>query len=184
VRWRRTKRSVLFLNNNYYHFYYLAQALRRRGWDAVTVSVEDPEGPNAIYYHGEDVNLFSPDRREYRKKIERFFREATRRFDLLNVYDRLSFFPENAGSSEPWDIIEWRRRGRKIAYTVSGCKDAVAQSSVALWSTAGEAGPVCNKCVWQLRPDVCSDELNLTLGRKLDRYCDVIFTEGDRKSVV
>lgn len=32
------KRSVVFLHNSYYHFYYLAQALRRRGWDAVTVT--------------------------------------------------------------------------------------------------------------------------------------------------
>lgn len=52
-------RNVVFLHNSYYHFYYLAQALRRRGWDALTVSLEDPNGPHANYYHGEDVNLFS-----------------------------------------------------------------------------------------------------------------------------
>ena len=53
------RRSVVFLHNSYYHFYYLARALRKRGWDAVTVSLEDPTGPNALYYHGEDLNLFS-----------------------------------------------------------------------------------------------------------------------------
>src|SRR5215467_7308132 len=53
------KRNVLFLHNSYYHFYYLARALRRRGWDAIVVSLEDLNGPNARYYHAEDVNLFA-----------------------------------------------------------------------------------------------------------------------------
>src|SRR5438105_4953404 len=57
---QETRRSVVFLNNSYYHFYYLAQALRRRGWDAVTVSLEAPDGPQSYFYHGEDVNLYSP----------------------------------------------------------------------------------------------------------------------------
>ncbi len=73
---RGDKRSVLFLRNSYYHFYYLAQALRRRGWDAVSVSFEDPNGPNANYYHGEDVNLFSSDPGKLHRNIEGFFAEA------------------------------------------------------------------------------------------------------------
>jgi hypothetical protein len=36
------KRSVLFLHQSYYHYYYLAKALRKRGWDAIAVSVENP----------------------------------------------------------------------------------------------------------------------------------------------
>ena len=63
-------RSVLFLRNSYYHFYYLAEALRRRGWDALTVSTDDPEGPHANYYHGEDVNLWDADPKRFRTNIE------------------------------------------------------------------------------------------------------------------
>src|SRR2546430_10520783 len=81
---RGNKRNVLFLHNSYYHFYYLAQALRRRGWDAVTVSLEDPNGPHANYYHGEDLNLFSPDLVQFHLKIEEFFAEAIERFSLLH----------------------------------------------------------------------------------------------------
>ena len=33
---RRGSRSVLFLHHSYYNFFYLAAALRRRGWDAVS----------------------------------------------------------------------------------------------------------------------------------------------------
>ena len=108
-------RSVLFLHNSYYHFYYLAKALRRRGWDALTVSLEDPNGPNANYYHGEDVNLFSPDPLQFYKNIEEFFAEAIERFRFLHFAGDgvMSFFPENWGKDEPWDIIKWRRRGHK-----------------------------------------------------------------------
>ncbi len=173
------RRSVVFLHNSYYHFYYLAQALRRRGWDALTVSLEDPNGPNANYYHGEDVNLFSPDPVRFHSNIERFFAEAIERFSLLHFAgdSMMSFFPENWASDEPWDMVEWRRRGLKIAYTISGCNSGVAQSSVMRWS-ASDGAIVCDKCVWQLRPDICNDAKNLAWGRKVDTYCDVIFTEG------
>lgn len=172
-------RSVAFLHNSYYHFYYLAQALRRRGWDALTVSLEDPNGPHAKYYHGEDVNLFSPDPLQLHKNIEEFFAQAIERFRFLHFAGEgvMSFFPENWEKSEPWDIIQWRNRGNKIGYTISGCNDGVAQSSVTRWSaTGGEV--VCDKCPWQLRPDICNDAKSLAWGEKLDKYCDVIFTEG------
>jgi hypothetical protein len=176
---RGDRRSVLFLRNSYYHFYYLAQALRRRGWDAVSVSFEDPNGPNANYYHGEDVNLFSSDRGKLHRNIEGLFAEAVERFDLLHFAGDglLSFFPENWESESPADIVRWRARGRKIAYSISGCNSGVAQSSVARWSALG-GSVVCDKCVWQLRPDICNDQKNLAWGRKVDRYCDVTFTEG------
>ncbi len=175
-------RSVLFLRNSYYHFYYLAEALRRRGWDALTVSTEDPDGPHAKYYHGEDVNLWDPDPKRFRRNIEEFYWGALDRFALLHLAGDglLTFFPispEYSEAEEPWDIVEWRRYGHKIAYTISGCNSGVAQSTVARWSALG-GSVVCEKCPWELRPDVCNDVKNLAWGRKVDRYCDVIFTEG------
>jgi len=175
-------RSVLFLRNSYYHFYYLAEALRRRGWDALTVSTDDPEGPHANYYHGEDVNLWDADPKRFRKNIEDCYWDALERFALLHFAGDglLTFFPispEDWEAEEPWDIVEWRRSGRKIAYTISGCNSGVAQSTVARWSALG-GSVVCDKCPWQLTPTVCNDAKNLAWGRKVDRYCDVIFTEG------
>jgi glycosyltransferase involved in cell wall biosynthesis len=175
------ERSVLFLHNSYYHFYYLAEALRRRGWDAVSVSYEDPiNGPNVNYYHGEDINLFSPDPVKFRHNIEEFFEEAKRRFSLLHFAGDglMSFFPENWwGKEHPEDIIEWRRLGKKVAYTISGCNSAVAQSTVAEWSVMDEGTIVCDTCIWQNRPDVCNDSRNLAWGKKVDTYCDLIFGE-------
>ena len=59
---QQTKRSVVFLHDGYYHSYYLARALRKRGWDAVSVGMKDPiNHRDAIYSHGVDLGLFSPD---------------------------------------------------------------------------------------------------------------------------
>lgn len=177
---RRKKHRVVFLHNSYYHFFYLAKALRERGWDAVTVSLEPPDGPNANYYHGEDINLFSPDEKRFRENIEQFYRHALRRFDLLHFAGdgHMSFFPDQFPVDDPWDIVLWKSLGKKVAYTISGCNSGVAQSTVAAWSDLDSGMVVCDKCVWQLQPEVCNDEKNLAWGRKIERYCDLIFSEA------
>lgn len=145
----------------------------------MTVSLEDPLGPHAAYYHGEDINLFSKEPKRFHRNIECFFAEAIERFSMLHFAGdgHMSFFPENWEVAEPWDIIEWRRRGHKIGYSISGCNSGVAQSSFGRWSALGGSA-LCDKCPWQLRPDICNDEKNLAWGRKVDQYCDAIFTEG------
>lgn len=172
-------RSVLFLHNAYYNFLHLAAALRRRGWDAVSVSIEDPSGPSASFYHGEDVNLFDADPELYRRKIEDFYATVAERFRMVHFYGRghMSFFPAFFDNSEHYDVLpadfmNLRQRGVKIGYTVCGCLDGVAQSSVHRWSGA------CDKCVWQHEPAVCSDRRNLAWGHKVQSYCDLIATEG------
>jgi len=175
------RRNVLFLHNSYYHFYYLAKALRKRGWDAITVSYEDPiNGINANYYHGEDINLYDPDPVKFRTNIESFFEEAKSRFQFLNFAgdSLMSFFPEKfTYEAYPEDIIEWRNLGKKVAYTISGCNSATAKSSVAKWSALDNGKVFCDTCVWQERPDICHDEKNLRWGKKVNDYCDLIFAE-------
>jgi glycosyltransferase involved in cell wall biosynthesis len=89
----------------------------------------------------------------------------------------MSFFPAFFDNSEhydvlPADFLNLRHRGVKIGYTVCGCLDGVAQSSVQRWSGA------CDKCVWQHDAAVCSDRRNLAWGHKVQSYCDLIATEG------
>ncbi len=175
------ERSVVFLHNSYYHFYYLAKALRKRGWDAISVSYEDPiNGANVNYYHGEDINLFSPNPEELHENIEDFFDQAKERFALMHFAGDglLSFFPENYVKEHPEDIIEWRSLGKKVAYTVSGCNSGVAQSTVMQWSAMDDGKIVCDTCMWQNIPDVCNDKKNLDWGIKVDKYCDLIFGEA------
>jgi glycosyltransferase involved in cell wall biosynthesis len=176
---RERRRSVVFLHNSYYNFLYLAAALRRRGWDAVSVSLEDPQGPHARFYHGEDVNLFDPDRERFRRNLAAFFKEVETRFQMVHFYGRghMSFFPEMFDDTAdygviPEDFLHLRRRGIKIGYSVCGCLDGVAQSSVTGWSGA------CHRCVWQHQPTVCADLRNLAWGHKVQMTCDLVATEG------
>jgi len=175
------QRSVVFLHHDYYHFYYLAQALRRRGWDAISVSLEGPDSPNARYYHGEDLNLYDPDPAAFARKAAAFAAEVRRRFRMVHFYGKgqMSFFPATYDHDEtysdlPADFIDLRRHGIKIGYTVCGCLDGIAQSSFHRWS-----GGACDKCVWQNNPQICSDRRNLAWGHKVAMFCDLVATEGD-----
>jgi glycosyltransferase involved in cell wall biosynthesis len=174
-----SRRSVLFIHHAYYNFYYLARALRARGWDAVSASIEPPDGPHAAFYHGEDVNLYDPDPRRYASSIADFFQDVPRRFRMVHFYGRghMSFFPERFDRHPdydvvPTDFIQLREQGVRIGYTVCGCLDGVTQTSVNRWS-----GGACDKCVWQDNPTICSDRGNLAWGHKLKLFCDLIATE-------
>lgn len=174
------RRSVVFLGNCYYNFFYLARALRRRGWDALSVSIEDPKGPHNQFYHGDDVNLFHADPGRYRQNISEFFSEVERRFAMVHFYGRgnMSFFPDFFDTTMkfdavPADFFRLKQRGIKIGYSISGCLDGVAQSTVRRWT-----GGACDRCVWQTNRDICDDLGNLGWGHKVNMMCDLIATEG------
>jgi hypothetical protein len=173
-------RSVLFLHNSYYHHLYLAQALRRRGWDALSVSLERPESPNRLFYHGEDLSLWDADPGRLKDRLNRFFDTIEERFALVHFYGMglLGLFPvnwENAVAPEtmPWDLLELRRRGVRFSYSPSGCLDGVSQTAFRNYTG------VCRKCVWELRPDICCDARNLVWARKLELTCDMVAIDLD-----
>jgi glycosyltransferase involved in cell wall biosynthesis len=177
----RRRRSVVFLHHCYYNFYYLAKALRKRGWDALSVIVEPPTNRDLRFAHGEDLNLYDPDPALFRRRLDEFVSLVKRRARMLHFYGRgrMSFFAEHWDSSEqyevyPADFVELRKAGVKIGYSHSGCLDLVSQSSFYRWS-----GGCCDRCVWQDKPDVCSDARNLAWGRKVQKHCDLICTETD-----
>ena len=173
-------RSVVFIRHSYYNFFYLAQALRRRGWDALSVSAEDPKGPNSQFYHGEDLNLFDPDPERLQHNIEALHHEVSRRFRMVHFYGRgcMSFFEKGYDgfphfATVPRDFLALREIGVKFGYSISGCLDGVAQSTVHAWS-----GGACDRCVWQKNAAVCTDPGNLAWGQKVHMFCDLIATEG------
>jgi hypothetical protein len=179
-RQQRRQRSVLFLHNDYYYHLYLAAALRRRGWDALSVSIEGPNSPNRLYYHGEDLCLWEENPDQFRENLTNFFDTIDERFALVHFYGMglLGLFPanwENAARPEtmPWDLLELRRRGVRFSYSPSGCSDGVSQTGF-----RNHTG-VCRKCVWELRPDICSDARNLTWARKIELTCDMVDVDLD-----
>ena len=172
-------RSVLFLQNSYYHFFYLARALRERGWRAVSVSLEDPNGINAQYYHGEDINMHDADPLQHKANIDALFDFAKRHFQLFHFSGagHLGFYPSSYALTEPPEIVEWKSLGKKVAYTINGCKDATSQSEVHRWALSSTGRSLCDNCVWQHRSEVCNDKDNLAWGEKLHRYADLVFSE-------
>lgn len=182
-RWRRRNemppRSVFFYRNSYYHFYYLARALRARGWDAVSVSLDDPKGSFAMHFHGEDMNLYHPREEKMRRTTERFFKLAKTRFQIMHFSGDhcMSFFGDNFDSDNPQDIVEWKALGKTLAYTVSGCNSGITPTSLAKWSQLESTIPVCRKCPWESKPRVCSDERSIRWGEKVKKYCDLVFSE-------
>ncbi len=174
-----TRRSIVFLHNAYYNFLYLAKALRKRGWDAVSVDVYGPHSAYTKYSHGADIELWDEDPERYLAKISEFVAALPSRFRMLHFYGRgnMSFFPARHDYSAdfeeiPWDFFDLKRQGMRIGYTVSGCNDGAAQSAVRAWSGA------CNKCVWRDNPAVCSDRRNLAWGQKVRLLCDLIATDA------
>lgn len=168
-------RSVLFLNQNYYHFYYLAQELRKRGWDALLVNTEDPKSEWSRYYHGEDLNLFSEDPKKNKRNVDRFFREAKKRFELLHFSGdgHFSFYRDRFLQENPKDILKWRLARKKIVYTIAGCNSAVRPTEFAKWGN----NP-CQHCSRLGKPDECTDDRSLNWGNKLKKFCDLVFLEG------
>lgn len=174
-------RSVVFLHPCYYNFFYLARALRDRGWHALSVTVDAPTNPDLRFAHGEDVSLYDPDPAVFRTRVDEFLAHVRREVRMVHFYGRgrMSFRPEHWDVNErydrfPEDFADLRRRGIKIGYSHSGCLDMVSQTTFHRWSRG-----CCDRCVWQDRPDVCSDERNLAWGRKVRRHCDLICSETD-----
>lgn len=176
----KAQRSVIFVNNSYYNFYYLARALRARGWNALSVSLEDPQGPHSGFYHGCDVCLFDADPVVMYRKIADFVLRVEREFRMVHFYGKgtLSFFPsefDKDGSFDnlPFDIIRFKQAGVKIGYSICGCLDGVSQTTMNRWSEG-----CCDRCVWQDNQVVCNDRSNLAWGHKVHMLCDLIATEG------
>jgi hypothetical protein len=175
------RRSVLFTRHCYYNFFYLAKALRARGWDAVSLSTEAVDGPNSWLYHGQDLTIHDPDPARHRALIGEFYRNNADRFGIFHHYGLGAFtlFPDfhdrdSAFGQIPWDMVEAKRRGALLGYSHSGCLDGVSQSSFRNWSP-----DLCENCNWAAVPEVCSDERNLGWGSKLTTLVDLFCTETD-----
>ena len=178
---KNPRRSVLFLHHSYYHFLYLAEALRRRGWDAFFVSILPPDSADQWLFHGEDTNLFSHDTEEFNARLHALHGIMTDRFRMVHFagVGLMSLFPDNFGqtfghdSPIPWDFLALKERGVKIGYTMSGCNDGIKQSVYKKHKNN------CEKCVWELRPDVCSDARNAAWGEALTAVCDLVSVEQE-----
>lgn len=179
-RTKEGQRSVVFLNHSYYHHYYLARALRKRGWNAISIVSEDPSSSSSNFYHGEDVSIWDADSTILRKRCYSLMRYVEENARMLFWHNEncSSIFHEcyqNAGRDRtPWDLIYLKHRGVKLGVSMSGCLTGTGQTEFNEYT-----GGVCDTCVWQDNPEVCSDPKNLAIGEMYENLADLYAIEGD-----
>lgn len=174
-------RSVIFIHHSYYHFYYLAQALRRRGWNAWSLSVEPPDSANQPYYHGEDLNIYHPDPPTQDVVLYQLFDAIRLHFGMvhthadafLSLFDMNKCF-NNFRNGVPYDFMELKALGVKLGLSMSGC---VTGQRASIFNQV--SGGVCNTCVWQGNSQVCSEAAQYLSGRRIETLIDMYALEGD-----
>ncbi|GFO80943.1 MAG: hypothetical protein A49_05700 [Methyloceanibacter sp.] len=175
------QRSAVLLGNCYYNFKFLAQGLRQRGWDAVSVSLEAPDSTDRQFLHGADISLGDSDLVKKEASVREFFDTIPERFGTLMFYGRgcPTFFDGNVelaprSKKLPYDLLELKRHSVLIGYTVNGCVDLALKSSI-----RAVTGGLCGKCPWDFHEEICSDKLNAAWAAKLDLVCDWVALDGD-----
>ncbi|WP_417782638.1 glycosyltransferase [Terasakiella pusilla] len=171
------KRSIVFLNSNYYHFTYMAEALRRRGWNALTVSIHSQSTTGLKLTTTEDVNLYDENWIQQARLALQFFKNEMPKYHMFVFYGTWcsSFFHLlTKRDGIPLDTAALKEAGHLIGYSYSGCLDGVRQSVFHHISKG-----MCEKCVWKDNEQVCSDAVNSAWKNTLEGMCDLISTNGD-----
>jgi hypothetical protein len=181
----RRRPSVLFAGHSYYHAWYLSRELRKLGWRADVLNWDtspDAQG----FYHGQDYSFtWTPERpsRDIRRQLA-FFARAIPRYDVFHFsntnglcfgHPLQQWFARHVHRYAEIELL--RRLGKKIVYSNNGCLDGVSQTSFASWGDR----PVCLDCPWRERPDICSDERNLTWGFHRNRLAHFQCNTGDNR---
>ena len=165
-------RSVLFFNNLYYNFATLSAALRRRGWDALTVSFEDPDGHDSFIYYGEDLNLYQDVHPALMEKVRSLIDRVPEHFRLFYTMGRwLDHYP-TVWCDDDSAVLKVKRHGVKFGWNPCGCLEVIRQSQYFEWS-----GGACLKCNWRTRPDVCSDAVTQEFAGRITANADLIAAE-------
>lgn len=164
--------SVLFVGQCYYNHWYLSRELRKLGWRATLVNVDDHPG-SQMYYHGQDVQFENHSFLGVAFQLI-YYVASIFRYDVYVFANAenlkfgryvplvLHLFGKNADIR----FIKWL--GKKVIYVNNGCRDGVSQSAFSKWGPVN----VCASCAWKDRPDVCSDERNLAFGRIRNQFAD------------
>jgi len=179
------KGAVLFAGHSYYHNWYLSRELRKLGWIADTLNI-DNNPRNQMYYHGEDYKLdYGREGYNLEKEI-RFFKEAIDKYDIFHFCGAggLQFMRNTKavfGEHYPdrWEVRLLKNQfNKKIVYANNSCHDGVLKSSFSEW------GPfsVCADCAWRDVPSACSDEKMEAWGTVRNELADYqIMYDGNRK---
>jgi hypothetical protein len=179
---RQDKGAVLYMGQAYYHPWYLSRELRKLGWRADVVNWSAIPSEQK-FFHGEDIRFGYGSWAEAARQLV-FYLRSLRMYDIFHFANahgmRFGHHVHDvfARAFHEYAEVELiKKLGKKIVYTNNGCYDGVAQSSFGSWGDR----PVCADCQFRTRPEVCSDERNLSWGRVRNSLADYqCLTGGNR----
>ncbi|MES2984402.1 MAG: glycosyltransferase [Pseudomonadota bacterium] len=168
-----TGRRVLYAGQAYYNAWYLARALRERGWKADLLNWDLNES-SQIYYHGEDIRFTMENPYPVVRDL-RIYVAALYDYDVFHFSNTQGIcfgFPLQSLFERHWgkhaEVHLLKQLGKKIVYSNNGCQDGVSQTAFAQWGPES----ICAICPWLHRPDVCSDTRNLSWGKFRNEVAD------------
>ena len=176
-----SKGKILFAGCEYYNTWYISRELRKLGWKADLLNW-DGNVNNWHHYHGWDYLFKFGNEKDHLKQID-FYLKAIEEYDIFHFSNirGMTFggivnqFMKNGS---PLHEIEFlKSKGKRIVYSNNGCIDGVSQTSFSQW------GPhnTCDICVWQDKPEECSDEANLKWGKFRNEMADYQCTIGGNR---
>jgi hypothetical protein len=166
-------KRVLYAGQAYYNAWYLSRSLRNLGWKADVLNW-DLNPSSQIYYHGEDFRFGGNTENELSHNLK-FYIASLYEYDIFHFSNAhgicfgfyvQSFFREKFG--EHSEIFLLKNLGKKVVYSNNGCLDGVSQTSFSKWQPTS----VCDICLWQNEPNVCSDDKNLAWGKFRNKVSD------------
>ncbi len=177
------KGRVLFVGQCFYYPWYLSRELRKLGWKADVLNLDDNPS-NQKYYHGEDFKFRT---RGFRDSLYQLY------FYINSIFQYDIFHFSNAHCLNFGGFVGWvfkkcffgkcseikflKKIGKKIVYSNNGCLDGVSQTSFSQWGPEN----VCDICIAKNRPESCSDSRNLAWGKIRNELADYQITSGGNR---
>lgn len=179
------RKRILFFGHSYYHTYYLAKELKKRGWVATTLNFDDkPE--NALFYHGQDIQFTYG---SFWQKLKHlfFYIKALFTYDIFHfcnargmkmLHDWYPLMNPIPFIPMWWDIKLLKKLGKKIVYSNNGCNDGVLKSTFAQWGYFD----TCSICNFRDNPRVCSVEWGHEWGQYRNSVADFQVSNGGNRA--
>lgn len=165
----RKSNSVCFIGNNYNSFYTLSQALRKRGWRAISINPY----PRCPFVQNQDILM---DSISIGDSIKIFF-HIIFHYRVVHLYNSMeeSIY---RGPNPLWKKLlnptNLKRCGVSILFTPSGCLDGATSEEINELTTG-----LCNKCIWQGNDVVCNEKRNQQKIDWISKNCALFSNEVD-----
>lgn len=161
----KEKKSVCFIGNDYNKFFTMAEELKKNGWRAISVSL-DNSSFTTLYHKKIDVTK--------KKDSVNLFCDIILNYKVVHVYNQTDpfYLGRSIFFKKCISLPMLKKIGIIIFFSPSGCLDGSTSAEINLLHQG-----LCEKCIWQ--HNFCNESKNLRKKDFIKRYSDVFFNEID-----